>query len=42
MLCRSVTSSRGAGSLEAYEYAKSRGYKGTMQGVYRPKVLDLR
>jgi hypothetical protein len=42
LLCRSVASCRGAGSMEAHEYAKSRGYKGTMQGVFRPKVLDLR
>jgi hypothetical protein len=42
LLCRAVAASRGPGSAEAYERAKSKGFRSTFQGVFRPKVLNLR
>jgi hypothetical protein len=42
LLCRAVAASRGAGSAEAHERAKSKGFRPTFQGVFRPKVLNLR
>jgi hypothetical protein len=42
LLCRTVASSRGPGSAEAHERAKSKGFRSTFQGVFRPKVLNLR
>ena len=42
ILSRACCASRGKGAAERKELAKVKGHKGSFQGIYRPKVLDVR